>query len=367
MIGVIKNKFGPWVVGGIIGLIAFVFIFFGIFTPGAKIMGEAANVAGEVNGETISYSAFSKQLNQRMEFYKNLMGGKVNDEMIRSMGLSQMVYNEMVQQKILIQMAKKEGFYPSKQEVRDYILSMDAFKKDGRFDKVLYKNVLAQNQYTVARFEEMVIQDLVEKKFKSFIAGLAVISEPDVIHELKNSKEKRKIKYVYIDNESVRKTLPKEMKPEEQATAMNQKIEKLTQEITAQFSNDAKLNVLAKSIAASVKTSDWLTSQSDFVPGIGSIKSAKNQIFTMTKADPARAFTLLGGVLVAKVADAETYDAKKITAKEQQEIQNRLQYTQQSEILNSVLTYWQKKSKITQNDKIVKGGQGRNIPVTADQ
>ena len=53
MISVMRNKFGPIIIGGVIGLIAFVFIFYGIFMgpgPGGGGGGGGPGVAGEING-----------------------------------------------------------------------------------------------------------------------------------------------------------------------------------------------------------------------------------------------------------------------------------------------------------------------------
>ena len=68
MIRIMREKFGPKIIGAIIFVIAGVFIFYGIFMPG-RGGGSSPSIAGEVNGETISYSEFSRALNQRIEFF----------------------------------------------------------------------------------------------------------------------------------------------------------------------------------------------------------------------------------------------------------------------------------------------------------
>ncbi len=160
MIGAMRTKMGPRVIGGVIAVIAFVFIFYGIFMPGSG-GGAAPSVAGEVNGEVISYGEFSKALNQRIEFFKNLMGGKVTDEQMEQFHIREAVF---------------QGFYPSVDQIREQIVKMDVFKKDGHFDKVAYKNVLAANQYSPTRFEDLIGQDIMEQNFKTFLGGLAYVS-----------------------------------------------------------------------------------------------------------------------------------------------------------------------------------------------
>ena len=111
MISVMRNKFGPKVIGGIVAVIAGIFIFSGVLVPGSG--SQSPSVAGEVNGETVSYTEFSRALNQRIEFFKGMMGGKVTDEQIAQFKIREAVFQDLAQKKLMSQIAKKEGFYPS--------------------------------------------------------------------------------------------------------------------------------------------------------------------------------------------------------------------------------------------------------------
>ena len=372
MIRIMREKFGPKVIGGIIALIAFVFIFYGIFMPGRGGSG-GPGTAGEVNGETISYSEFSRALNQRVDFFKNMMGGKISEEQLEQFHVREAVFQDLTQRKILVQMARKEGFYPSSEQIREQILSMEVFKKDGHFDKVQYKTVLAQNQYTPTRFEELVGQDIMEQNFRTFIGSLAFVSPAEVEKELKSTKEKTKFKYVYLDNESVRKLLPKEVsgkeaKTEDQNKKLNDKFEELNKQILPLLSSnqDAKINGILKAAGVSVKTSDWLNSQSESIPGVGSIHSIQTDLLASKKGEPAKKFALMSGTLLALVSDHEGYDPAKITVKERNELTSRLQSQKQSELTGEMIKAWTKKATISRNDAVVVGGKGSNVPVTPD-
>lgn len=367
MIGTIRSKVGPKVIGGVVAVIAFVFIFYGIFTPGAG--SQAPSIAGEVNGETITYSEFSRALTQRIEFFKNLMGGNVSEEQIAQFKIREAVFQDLAQKKVLNQIARKEGFYPSSEQIRDQILKMDVFKKDGQFDKLLYKNVLTQNQYSPARFEEMIGQDIMDQNFRAFIASLANVSGDEVEASLKSAKDKRKVKYVFLDNESVRKLMPltkEKLAPEAQAKILDETAEKLSQEILPALStnNDAKVNAALKGTTVKVKSSDWLNAQSEMITGVGSIRSIQSDLLAMKKGEPAKKFAMMGGTFYAIVTEVEAFDASKITAKEKTEAMNRLLYQKQSEVLNDLMKAWSQKAKIDRNDKVVVDNQGQHIPVT---
>jgi hypothetical protein len=330
--------------------------------------GGAPSIAGEVNGETISYSEYSRALNQRIEFFKSLMGGKISDEMIEQTKVREAVFQDLAQKKVLSQIAKKEGFYPSEEQIRDQILKMDVFKKDGHFDKVQYKNVLTANQYSPTKFESLIGADIMEQNFKAFVSQLAYVAPDEVEKELRVSKDRKKFKFVYVDNESARKMLPKDMKPEETGKKLDEKVASLTQEILPALSKggDAKINALLKDEKISVKTSDWLTTQSNVIPGVGSVKMIEGELFSMKKGDPAKKFTLMGGTFFAQVEAQDSFDPAKLTAKDRQETLTKLQSQRQSEILSDFIRESMRKASISRNDKVVVSGQGQSIPVQSD-
>ena len=362
-----RSKLGPKVIGGVIAVITFVFIFYGIFMPGSGSQGPG--VAGEVNGETISFTEFSRALNQRMEFFRNMMGGKVSEAQLEQFHVGESVFQDLAQRKVLAQTAKKEGFGPSAEAIRDQIMKMEVFKKDGRFDKVAYKNVLAANQLTQVRFEELIATELAEQEFKDFLGKLAYVSSPEVEGALRVSKARHKIKYLYLDNESARKLLPQGLKAEEQGAKLNEKVAETGKMVLPLLSSgaDAKINASLKDAKVQVKTSEWLSAQSNVIPGVGSVRSVQDALFSMKKGSPAQAFTLMGGTLFAVTVGEESYDPASVTAKERTEAEGRIRSEKENELLRGLVGGLMKKAKISRNDRVVTGGKGAAVPVTADQ
>jgi hypothetical protein len=359
MINVMRTKFGPKIIGGIIAVIAGVFVISGVFLPGSG--SQAPSVAGEVNGEIVSYGEFSRALNQRIEFMKNMMGGKVSEETLAQFKIREAVFQDLAQKKLMAQIAKKEGFYPSAEQIREAILKMPVFNKEGRFDPMLYKNVLSQNQYTPTRFEELIGADLMEQNFRNYVSGIARVTPSDIERSLQESKNRRKLKYVYVDSETLRKT--------GSSTNLDQLAADLEKKMLPLVTsgNSAQVAQLLKDKKAKIQTSDWLSSQNDMIQGVGSLRSVQSEVFAMKKGEPAKAFRILGGTLYATVADLESYDAAKVTEKERSETSSRLQSMKQNEIYNDLLKSWMKKAKITRNDRVVVGNGGFNVPVTAEQ
>jgi hypothetical protein len=367
MIGVMRSKWGPMVIGGVIGVVTLVFVFYGIFVPGSSSRGPG--VAGEVNGEIISYTEFSRSLNQRIEFFKGLMGGKVSDAQLEQFHVGESVFMDLAQRKVFGQIAKREGFFPSADQIREQILKQDVFKKDGHFDKMLYRNLLQANSLTPVRYEEMVGQEIMDQNFKGFLSSLVRVTPDEVERDLRVSKEKHKFKYVYLDHESARKLLPKDLKAGEQGAKLNEKIEEIGKQVLPLLSSgaDSKVNSLLKDSKVTVKSSDWLTAQSNVIPGVGSIRSVQESLYALKVGQAAQSFSLMGGTLYAIALSNEGYNPASVTDQDRKAAITKLQNEKQGEIMKRFMSAFMKEAKVSRNDQIVTGGKGGAQPINFDE
>src|ERR1041385_469713 len=114
MLSWIREKFGTVVIGAIISLIAFVFVFYGVMNPRATRGMHEGAVAGTVNGEPISIQEFDRELRRRTEFFRGLMGGnKMTDDQLKAFKIRNMVFEELVRRKLLLQEADRQGLLAS--------------------------------------------------------------------------------------------------------------------------------------------------------------------------------------------------------------------------------------------------------------
>jgi hypothetical protein len=366
MIGAMRSKWGPKLIGGVIAVIAFVFIFYGIFVPGSGSTGPG--VAGEINGEPITYSEFSKARSQQIEYMKGMLGGKISEAQLEQFHIGENVFKDLAQRKVLAQKAKKEGFYPSAEQIREQIVKMDVFQKDGRFDKVLYKNVLAANQLNPVRFEDLMGQEIMNQNFRNFLGQLAPLSPDEVEQELRSTRDRHKYRYVYLDNESVRKMLPSDLKEVEKGAKLDEKVKELEQKVLPLLSsgNDAGIVSLLAPAKIKVKTSDWITAQSNIIPGVGSVRSIQDGLFSMRKGAPAQSFSLMGGTFLAVALETDSADLSKVSAKDRMAAANKVQSEKQNDLLRRFIADLMKNAKIVRNDSLISGGKAESLPLTLD-
>lgn len=127
-------------------------------------MGTAQSVA-TVDGTPISIKEYQTALTRQVEFFNQMMGGQgMSQKQLEEMGIKQSVLNGLIQQKLILNTADQMGFVVSLEEVKNEIKGMPYFQTNAKFDVNLYRNMLQSNGYVPTQFEELVNNDLKQKK-----------------------------------------------------------------------------------------------------------------------------------------------------------------------------------------------------------
>lgn len=131
-------------------------------------LGGSSDVAS-VDGTPITVREYQNALSRQVEFFNQMMGGNgLTQKQLEEMGIKDSVLSGLVQQKLVINAAKKAGIVVSMDEVRNEIRNMPYFKNQaGQFDVNQYRNALQMNGYTPSQFEELIKADLKQKKMDS--------------------------------------------------------------------------------------------------------------------------------------------------------------------------------------------------------
>jgi peptidyl-prolyl cis-trans isomerase D len=137
-------------------------------------MGTAQSVA-TVDGTPVSIKEYQTALTRQVEFFNQMMGGQgMTQKQMEEMGIKQSVLNGLVQQKLIMNLADQMGIVVSLEEVKNEIKSMPYFKTNNQFDVNLYRNMLQSNGYVPTQFEELVANDLKQRKIDSMFDSLVV-------------------------------------------------------------------------------------------------------------------------------------------------------------------------------------------------
>lgn len=422
MLSQMREKFGPVVIGTIIGALALVFVFFGVFNPRATSGLHEGSVAGTVNGDSISISEFNRELNRRIEFFKQMSGGKLTDAQIKQFHIRDSVFQELVNRKLVGQAAVKASMVPSDEEVRDRIRDMPVFQKEKKFDPLAYRQVLEANNYTPASFERMMRDDLSVQAWNDNFHRRVHVSDEEIRKQFLLTQEKRNIKYVLLSSEVGRKKV--EVKPAEidaflkdpaklnlakgqfeakkdkeykgktfdqvkpeiahdvVASSKTDEIRKESDKLAAQLvplltaakSGDAQAAVLLKPFGAEIKSSQPLSRETAFLPGVGDAHELMNDAFAKNSPiDPsvnpkaqAKVYSTAGGPVVAIVTENVKADLTKLPA-EMAGLRDKLVSQKERELQEATMKQLTAKAKIVKNDAVIGEGAdtsdaGRGAP-----
>lgn len=406
MLSFIREKFGPIMVGGIIGFIAFVFIVSGVFSPSRTRGLHDGAVAGTVNGEPISISEFNRAVTQRLEFFKALGGGKLTDAQIRNFRVHEGVFTEMVGRKLSLMAAEKAGLGASDEEIREKVRQIPAFQRDGRFDPVAYKTVLEANNHTPASFERLVREDVSLRKWGAYFRARARVSDEEVRREYQVSGDRRNVRYVLLTAETAKKVIevPKaeidkfladpakenlaraqydqrkerdlksvsweeakqriarELLGGERTDEIRKINEKLADQVAAILGKDEasvkKVNAVLKTFGVEARATGLISRQNQYLPGVGEARELMTDAFASPSPIDAdsggKAKKYVSGAwwLVALVIESQKPDLSKFEERKGSLIK-QLAYRKEQELQGAVLKKLQEKATVKRNDAVV--------------
>ena len=136
--------------------------------------------------------------------------GKQLLPMIMPRAIAQSV-EQMITGKSIVAEAERMGLKATPADVRDEL-------QNGRFSATLfpggkfigeqaYESLLAQNNMTVAIFEQDVKNEILERKLATLITGSASVSDNDVRKEFEKRSTKVKFEYAFLSQDDIRKAL----------------------------------------------------------------------------------------------------------------------------------------------------------------
>lgn len=402
----LREKFGSILVTGIIALVGFVFVFFGLVSPKSTRGLHEGAVAGTVNGDSVSIAEFNREYNRRIEMFRGMAGGKITEEQLKQFKIKERVFQELANRKLMIQEAKNMGMISSDEEIKDRVMEIEAFKKDGRFDLITYRKVLESNNYTPGSFERMMREDLAVQKWSDYFRRRARVTDAEIKRHFIASGDKRMLKYVQITTEAAKKGItidPKaidayladsgklaiaksqfelrkardfagkdfesakrEVARDLLASEKIEEVQKLIGSLADQVvpllqgdaANDAKINSLLKPYGATVKKTAWLGNESGYLAGIGESKELSNDAFKAKSpidaknGGTAKKYTSAGWTVVALVVDSQRADLSELE-KSREAILRQLVYRKEQEMMSEWMRKVQSKAKIETNAAVI--------------
>ena len=166
------NEKYPWFLAVTIGFIAVTFV----VGMGWWGFGEQpGTVVASVGELTVSQDEFKRAYENTYRFYKDKVPGEFKDETIK-----QYVIEQLVDNKVWLIAAENMGLTVSEEDLRELIIQIPEFQKNGAFDPEQYKRLLAANHLTPAVFEAMEAKELLGNKARMVVSNAVALTPAEL-------------------------------------------------------------------------------------------------------------------------------------------------------------------------------------------
>ena len=182
---------GPFV-WFIVGLIVIPFAFFGIET--FRTGGGDPTVA-KVGDQKITQQQFKAAYDQRLQQLQAMMGENFRQDMIDRPRFRQGVLDDMIQESMLRQHVRKAGYRAADAMVFESISAIPAFQQDGKFSGEAYRERLAAQGYTPARFEGQLRDSLVIDQMRDGILHSGFVAPAGAAQAFRLDEQQRTLAY----------------------------------------------------------------------------------------------------------------------------------------------------------------------------
>ena len=194
MLSSIKNKTKGWVAYLIVGLITIPFALFGVneyFTGASNI------VVASIDDDEISKEEFLAEFNPQKRRLQKKLAEKYDTDF--DAVLKQSIVNQMIDRRLLDQLAQSMSHATSGSELNAIIQTNDLFQDEGRFSLEKYKNLLRLNGYTPSEYESVRSKELTQNQIKYNLLDSAFML-PSQLEKLQNlNDQQREFSYIKLN------------------------------------------------------------------------------------------------------------------------------------------------------------------------
>jgi len=174
-------------------------VFGGFFGIQGYMNSRLDTFVAKVNGKEISQQDFR----ERFDLYRNSrqrqMGAAFDARQFDTPENKREVLDGMVNEMLVQQASEKLGVVVTPQRVYEEIASYPQFQTDGKFDKRQYSTLLARQNLSAGRYEEMVRKDLLTRELPYQLAQSGVVTDKDIDEYVRLRDQTRDFRFVKLD------------------------------------------------------------------------------------------------------------------------------------------------------------------------
>jgi len=206
MLRYLRENTGNWIIKIFLFIIVIVFVFLGVGSMNSK----KNNSVATVNDEPITINEFQDAYKLMVDRMREQFGDNLNDDLLKALNVKQQALNNLIEQKLVANEAKKLKLIVSDKELTDALMSIKAFQKEGAFNMEQYKKVLGFNSLNPEIFEVRQRAAMKEMKVKDMVLSGITVSDMEVKNWYAFQNTKMAVDYIKVDPDSFTDVTPTE-------------------------------------------------------------------------------------------------------------------------------------------------------------
>ncbi len=152
------------------------FIFWGVGT----VDKQTGVPVAEVGKDRITSEEYWASYERARDFYRNIMKENFNEEYEKKIKLKRQVLDSLIDERVLLAEAKRQGLTVSDAEVEESIVNDPSFLREGKFSKDIYIRILQLNRLSPELFESSKRRELMVTKMRRLIEGSVDVTDVDI-------------------------------------------------------------------------------------------------------------------------------------------------------------------------------------------
>lgn len=195
MLYLMRKHATSWLIKAVLIVVALSFVAWGGYRMREQRMLRVASV----NGEPITIDEYKQAYRNLIDQLQQNFGNSLNDEMIKLLKVDRQALDRLIDQKLLLQEARKLSMQVTEQELSNTIRKMPVFQQAGIFDPRRYRTVLNSARLNPETFETLQRESMLIQKLTAFITGTVKVSEAEATEWYKWQNASASIDYALFD------------------------------------------------------------------------------------------------------------------------------------------------------------------------
>ncbi len=156
------------------------------------------DIAASVNGDAISFAAYQNVYSNLYSLYQNIYQGAFDANLERQLNLPRQAMQQLIEEQLLVQMARSLNLQISNQELVNSIATYEAFQVNGQFNRDRYVEVLSYQRISPEQFEESQRRELLTQKVRDHLQQNVTINEDDIVSFFHRENDTINLDYVWL-------------------------------------------------------------------------------------------------------------------------------------------------------------------------